>query len=244
VDEEVGSRVLGPHPLDVARADPGVDVALAVPDVQGAADPLLDVGAEEHVGPEQDLGVRAVLAQDVLDDGDGVRRGDAVVRERLDLGRGVDVHHGDRARMARLPGAQLLGRDAVGQRAAGVEVRDEHALVGAQDRRRLGHEVHAAEGDDGGVGLGRLLGEAERVADVVGYVLDLRTLVVVGEDHGVALTGERTDLGLQLAHLVRGQLCGRLRRGKGGHGQVHGWRSRMRERSRVAAEWVSAPTDT
>ena len=29
---------------------------------------LLDVGAEEHVGAEEDLGVRPVLAQDVLDD--------------------------------------------------------------------------------------------------------------------------------------------------------------------------------
>jgi hypothetical protein len=46
---------------------------------------------------------------------------------------------------------------------------------------------------------GRLLREAERVADVVGHVLDLGQLVVVGEDDGVALAGERADLGLQLA---------------------------------------------
>ena len=37
-------------------------------------------------------------------------------------------------------------------------------------------------------------GQAERVADVVGDVLDLGQLVVVGEDDGVALAG-------QLAHL-------------------------------------------
>ena len=37
------------------------------------------------------------------------------------------------------------------------------------------------------VGRRRLLGEPERVADVVGDVLDLGHLVVVGEDHRVAL---------------------------------------------------------
>ena len=42
--------------------DAGVDVALAVPHVHLAAGLLLDVGAEEHVRAEQDLGVRAVLA--------------------------------------------------------------------------------------------------------------------------------------------------------------------------------------
>ena len=155
-------------------------------------------------GPKRISRVRPVLAQDVLDHGNGVGRRHAVVGQRLDLGRRVDVHHGDRAGVAGLPLAQLLGRDAVGQRAAGVRVRDQHALVRAQDRRGLGHEVHAAEGDDRAVGLGGLLGEAERVADVVGHVLDLGPLVVVGQDDGVALAGERADLGLQLARPRRG----------------------------------------
>ena len=43
-------------------------------------------------------------------------------------------------------------------------------------------------------GVGGLAGEAERVAHVVGDVLDLGHLVVVGEDHGVALLGERAHL--------------------------------------------------
>ena len=51
-----------------------------------------------------------------------------------------------------LPVAQLLGGDRVGQRAAGVEVGDQHGLVRAQDRGGLGHEVHAAERDHRRVG--------------------------------------------------------------------------------------------
>ena len=46
-------------------------------------------------------------------------------------------------------------------------------LLRAQDRRRLGHEVDAAEGDHLLGRGGRLLREAERVADEVGDVLDL-----------------------------------------------------------------------
>ena len=42
-----------------------------------------------------------------------------------------------------------------------------------------------------------LLGEAERVADVVGHVLDLGQLVVVGQDDGVARPREVADLVLQ-----------------------------------------------
>ena len=45
-----------------------------------------------------------------------------------------------------------------------------------------------------GVGGGGLAREAERVADVVGHVLDLGHLVVVREDDGVALARERPDL--------------------------------------------------
>ena len=64
-------------------------------------------------------------------------------------------------------------------------------LSGDEDRRRLGHEVDAAEDDRLRVGRGGLAGEPERVADVVGHVLHLGHLVVVREDDGVALARER-----------------------------------------------------
>src|SRR5665811_2445253 len=49
----------------------------------------------EH-GPDEDLGLGPVLAQDVLDHLDRVGGGAAVVGLGLDLGRGVDVHDDDR----------------------------------------------------------------------------------------------------------------------------------------------------
>ena len=48
---------------DVGGADAGVHVALAVPDVHAPPGHALHVGAQPHVGAEQDLHVVAVLAR-------------------------------------------------------------------------------------------------------------------------------------------------------------------------------------
>ena len=53
--------------------------------------------------------------------------------------------------------------------------------------------MHAAEHNHVGVGLGRLLGKAERIADEIRHVLDFRHLVIVREDDGVELLLERKN---------------------------------------------------
>jgi hypothetical protein len=58
--------------------------------------------------------------------------------------------------------------------------------------------VDAAEHDDVGLGLGRGLRELQRVSDEVRQVLDLGLLVVVREDHGIALGLELLDPLLEL----------------------------------------------
>ena len=107
--------------------------------------------------------------------------------------------------MLRLPLTQLIAGDRCGERAAGAEIGQQHGLVRAQDRRRLRHEVHAAEHDHLGVRFRGEAREPERVADVVGHVLHFGALVVVGDDDRVALLCERADLVLQRADLERGQ---------------------------------------
>ena len=99
--------------------------------------------------------------------------------------------------------AQLIGRYGVGQRAPGVQIGNQHLLVGTQDRYRLGHEMHAAEDDRPGAGSGGPLRETQRVANVVGHVLDLGQLVVVGEDHRAALVRQRANLLLQQRDVLK-----------------------------------------
>ena len=59
-----------------------------------------------------------------------------------------DVGDDDGAGVLGLPGAQLVGGDRVGQRAAGGGVGDQDRLLRRQDLGGLGHEVDAGE-DDG-----------------------------------------------------------------------------------------------
>ena len=207
VDEHVGVGVLVAHPLDVVGAQGGVDVALAGPDAHLLAGLLLDERAEPHVGAEEDLGVGAVLAVDVLDHLDRVRGRDAVVGLGLHLGGRVHVHHDDRAGVLRLPRAQRVRGDRVGERAARLGVGQQDRLLRREDRRRLGHEVHAAEDDRVGAGGRRLAREPERVAHVVGDVLDLGHLVVVRQDHGVALAREIAHLRLEGGDVLEDQGC-------------------------------------
>ena len=175
----------------LGRADPGVHVALAHPDVHvGAAGRPLHVGAEELIRQEEDLLVRRQGRHDLR----GVGRGAAQVGLRLDLGAGVHVRDDRGARVLGLPLAQLRRGDGVGQRAAGPRLRDQHGPVGGEDLGRLGHEVHPGEHDDAGRARRGEAREGERVADVVGDVLDLGRLVIVREDDGVALGRQPPDL--------------------------------------------------
>jgi hypothetical protein len=147
------------------------------------------MGAEEHVGAEEDLAIR----WDRPDHGLGVRGGAAIVRQRLDLGRRVHVRHDNRTRVLGAPHAQLIGVDGGGERTARLEVGQEYRLLRRKDRGRLGHEVDPAEDDHRGVGPRRLLRETERIAHEVGDVLDLWPLIVVRQDHRVALLPQLLD---------------------------------------------------
>ena len=147
MDQEVGPGVRSPDRADVVGPDAGVDVALAVPHVHRATRASSRRRRRGTCRGRTGSRCRPRAREDVLDDLDRVRRCAAVVGLGLDLGGGVDVHHHDRAGVLGLPFAQLLGGDRVGQRAAGVGVGDQHALVRAEDRGGLGHEVHAAEHD-------------------------------------------------------------------------------------------------
>ena len=86
-----------------------------------------------------------------------------------------------------MQGGELVGRAAGLQGAAGLAVGQDHDLVRVENFSRLGHEMDAAEDDHLGIRLGGLLGQAERIAHKIRYVLDLGHLIVVGQDDGVEL---------------------------------------------------------
>jgi hypothetical protein len=145
------------------------------------------VGCEHHL-----------LIRERLDDLHRVRRRADDVGQRLHVGGAVDVADHGVIRILLEPLREQRRGTAVGERAARVEIRDHDDLVGVEDLRGLRHEVHAAEADHVGLRPRRRLRQLERVTDEVREVLDLGLLVVVREDHGVALGLEPPDLGLEL----------------------------------------------
>ncbi len=182
--QEVRLRVALPGPSNLNRLHGGVHVTFPQPDRDvRAARHLLDVVAEEHVRQEEHF----LFPRDGVDDLDRVRGCAAVVALRLYFSGRIDVGHDHGARMVRFPRAEVVRRDRGRQRAAGFQVRNQHALPRRQHGGSLRHEVHAAENDDVGVCLRGLPGEPQRIADVVRDVLNLRELVVVGKDDRVAL---------------------------------------------------------
>jgi hypothetical protein len=114
--------------------------------------------------------------------------------------------------MPLLPRAQLVGGALFRERATGLQVRDDHDLLRVHDLGRLGHEVHAAEQDHLRVlRVARAFRQFERIAEMVGDVLDVGVLVVVRQDHRLALALQPRDLGEQIDGRVDGGLCVRHR---------------------------------
>ena len=146
---------------------------------------FLQILAQVAIRHEQDLVFRRHAADDLL----GVAGGDDPVGQGLDGGGAVDVGDGLEAPAVDaqhlLIAGQLVGRAALGQAATGLQVGQQHALVGIEHLGRLGHEVDAAKDDGRGRDLGGGAGQFQAVAGEVGQLLDLAVLVVVGEDGGV-----------------------------------------------------------
>ncbi len=146
-----------------------VDDAHARPEQHVAAGLAGEIAAEMLVGAEDDL----LLLRDLREDDLGRRAGDDDVAERLHRRRAVDVGQRDMVGMGLAEGLELVGRAAVLEAAAGVQVGQDDDLLGREDLGRLGHEAHPAEGDHVGVGRGGLARQVEAVADEIGEVLDL-----------------------------------------------------------------------
>jgi DNA-binding transcriptional LysR family regulator len=86
-----------------------------------------------------------------------------------------------------------IGGASVRQGAARLEIRQQHRFVWTEDFGGLGHEVHAAEHDHLRIGGGGLAGQFQGIANEVRDVLDGGVLVVVRQDHGLALVLERSN---------------------------------------------------
>ena len=220
MSQHLGVRIGGAQLENVGGGEAFVHLAAPLPGDDLDVGLARDVAGEELVG-DQDDAIDAPFLGDVFDHLHGVGAGAADIGLGLHVGRGVHIGHDRQARIALLDQPHVGAGDRGGEAASGQQVGDQHGLFRRQDLRRLGHEVHAGLDDDLGVGLGRFLGQAKAVADIVAHAVeDLGRHVVVGEDDGVFLALQPVDLGDQRsleAPLHRGDVMLDLfPQGKGG----------------------------
>ncbi len=202
-DDESGG-ILGFDPVDGIAGELDMDVAIALPEVHFAASLLHDPRTEVFVGDEEN---RAVLGC-LVDDFYRISGGADDVAEGFDAARAVDV--GDDVVVFRGVGGEegfeFRGGAGLLERAASVGIGQDDDFPGVYDFRRFRHEMDAAEDDDIGLGGLGVVGEAERVADVICDVLDVAGLVIMGEDDGVPGLFQGEDFLLEIEcsrHLER-----------------------------------------
>ncbi len=101
-----------------------MNLAVAVPGNDSHARVRSDVRGEKLIRHEDDL-IRA----ESFDDVDGVCRRAARIAFRLDRRIGVHVAHDGRAWILGAQRTHVGGRDGIGERAAGLERRQQHGLL-------------------------------------------------------------------------------------------------------------------
>src|SRR4030043_1253131 len=89
---------------------------------------------------------------------------------------------------------QALGGNHIRHGTAGVYIWQQDHFIRADDGGCFRHEVDSAEHDYIGTGLGGILAQLQRIADKVGYVLNLTQLIVMDEDNSIPSFLESRDL--------------------------------------------------
>ena len=171
-----------------------VDDADAGPQQHVTVELAIEIAAEMPIGAEDYLLRRVDLREDRL----RARTGDDDVGQRLHLGRAVDVGQRDVVGVRGAKRGEFFRRTGILQAAAGVDIGQHHDLFRAQDLGGLGHEPHSAKGDDLGIGRGGLAAQFKRIADEIGQILQFRLLIIMRQDHCLALDAQPVDLGAQV----------------------------------------------
>jgi len=170
--------------------NPRMDMTFAEPDIQLAPRRALDMCTQEHVGDEEDQSIFWQARNYFY----GVRARATDVGHGLHCCTGIHVGNDDSVRVLLATGPHVLRVDRLGERTAGLEIRQQNRFLGIQNRRGLDHEMHATENDDVGIRPRRFARQPERITDEVSDILHLWPLVAMCQDDRKTLLLESENL--------------------------------------------------
>ena len=165
--------------------------ARALPNLHiGPAGLLLYVVAQIDVRQEQHV----LLSRDGIHDFHRVARGAKDIALRLNFNRSVDVADDHMVRIAPFVSPHLFRRAALHQAATGLKIGQNHDSRRVQNLGCFRHEEHAAKGDHVALEILRAPGQFQTVAHHIRKFLDFRILVMMRQDHGLAILLQVGDL--------------------------------------------------
>jgi len=133
-----------------------------------------------------------------------IAAGAAVVAEGLHLGRRVHITNNQSIRMLPPQFFELPGRNHIGHRAAGGNIRQQNRLLRRKNRRRFRHKKNTAEDNHIRFGFGRLNTQTQRIADKISNILNRARLIIMSQDHRIPLLLPKKNLFLNRIHCSSG----------------------------------------
>ncbi len=174
-----------------------VDMTCAVPQKHLPPGHRIYIIAEIPVRTENNL----LILRKRLHDLSGVRRSHQHVAQSLHLRRSIDIAHHRMAGMLTDETTEITGRATVGKRTSGTLVRQQHRLVRTEYLHGLTHEVHTAHHHHRLRQLRADLGQRQRIAYMVGHILNLRTRIIMGQNHRLFLLLQFFDFCFQFLYI-------------------------------------------
>src|SRR5690606_12023463 len=108
-----------------------------------------------------------------------------IVAHRLDLGRTIDIGHHDMVGVGVQERSERFRGAGIRQGTTGRQVGQQYLLGGIEDLCGLRHKVDARKQDDVRIRFMGPLGKPLTITYMVRDFLDLRVLVIMGQDQGV-----------------------------------------------------------
>ena len=100
--------------------------------------------------------------------------------------------------------SKLISRTAVGQRASGIQVGNQHFFVRTKYLGGFTHKMYPAHHNDLCIRFGSPLSQCQTVSNEVCYFLYFVCLVVVAQDYGIFFTTQSFDLRFQVKRFFYG----------------------------------------
>src|ERR1044072_1333631 len=179
------------QPGDLFQAEYLMHHTGTVPEYHVTASYFVDVSTQVFIRSKNDL----LVFWKTFNDYFGITAGNDHITQSLDTRTAVDIADYHMIRMLFFELFNKRRRATIAQGRTRLQIRDHNLFSGVEDLGCFSHEMHTRKNDHVCTGLFGLLSQAQTIADIVGYILDIRFLVVMRQQNSILFLFEPFNLG-------------------------------------------------